>query len=396
MNRINTLNEYLLDEFQVGKLKLRAIDILFFAFITFIAVAARYSLFEYKSGDYNSFLHPWFSKLDLLGGFAGLSESLGDYTPPYLYILAFLTYLPIDSLITIKLVSCIFDFVTAFIFMRIVYRETRSLQKGMLAYFVLLFAPTVLFNGALWAQCDIIFTMFCLLSVYYFTKDDPTRAAVYFSIAFCFKLQAVFIAPLLIFMWLKGRMKLRHFLFIPAIYLISVIPAFIAGRPLGELLTIYVSQSGQYKRLSLNAPNIYIWMNDSAGEYLSLAAILLCAASIVLIIYMSYKIELTNNLIYSFALLFALVVPFLLPHMHERYFFMADLFSIIYAFIFPKRVWIAVGVSLCSLACYSPYLFANEAIPLPYVAVAMLVIIIGLVKYIRLDVEESESELKAG
>ena len=37
------------------------------------------------------------------------------------------------------------------------------------------------------------------------------------------------------------------------------------------------------------------------------------------------------------ALLLAVIVPFLLPRLHERYFFMADIISLLYAFCFPKN-----------------------------------------------------------
>lgn len=372
------IDSILNEEFTIGKhYKAKYIDFVFFFFITIFAIFARISMFDYTSGDYNSFLSPWFQQIKEAGGLPGIGLSLGDYTPSYIYILSFLTYLPIDSLVSIKVVSCIFDFVCALIIMNIVLQEKQKFAIANIAYAVVLFAPTVILNSALWAQCDIIFTTFLVLCIYYFTKNKPMKATVFFAIAFVFKLQAIFLAPFLLFMWLKGKMKFRHFFLIPAIYLISILPAFFMGRPLTELLTIYISQSGQYNRLSLNAPNLYMWLNETNAKFITFAGILLCGVVILTILYLTYQkqFKIDNNIIYAFALLFALIIPFLLPHMHERYFYVADVLAIIYAFQRPKRFPLALGITLCSLLCYCPYLFAATPVDISYVAIFMLVII---------------------
>ncbi len=62
--------------------------------------------------------------------------------------------------------------------------------------------------------------------------------------------------------------------------------------------------------------------------------------------------------------------------MHERYFYLADVLSIIYAFYFPRYFFIAVIMQLCSLLSYAPYLLHTQIVNLAYVAVAVLVITI--------------------
>lgn len=387
------IDSILNEEFSISnRYKVKFIDIMFFFFITIFAIFARATMFDYASGDYNSFLLPWFTQLKDAGGLPGIGLSLGDYTPPYIYILSLLTYLPIDSLISIKIISCIFDFACALLIMCIVLHEKQKISTAIIAYAVVLFAPTIILNSALWAQCDIIFSMYLILCIYYFTKDKPIKATVFFSIAFIFKLQAVFLAPFLIFMWFKGKMKFTHFFIIPAIYVISILPAFFMGRPLSELLTIYISQSGQYTRLSLNAPNLYMWMNEINAEYIAFAGILLCGVVILTILYYTYQkhFKIDSEIIYSFALLFSLIVPFLLPHMHERYFYLADVLAIIYACLRPKKFPIALGITLCSLLCYCPYLFAGTPIDISYVSLGMLVIIICVLLDIKNMINEKE------
>jgi len=72
-----------------------------------------------------------------------------------------------------------------------------------------------------------------------------------------------------------------------------------------------------------------------------------------------------------------LVLPFFLPEMHERYFYLADIVSIIYAFYFPRYFYVPVIEQLCSLMSYIPYLLTTTAVVnLAYVAFAMLLLIV--------------------
>jgi Gpi18-like mannosyltransferase len=71
---------------------------------------------------------------------------------------------------------------------------------------------------------------------------------------------------------------------------------------------------------------------------------------------------------------FALAIPFFLPEMHERYFYLADVISIIYAFYFPRYFFVAIIMQLCSLLSYVSYFLQTPIVNLACVAIAMLVI----------------------
>ncbi len=60
--------------------------------------------------------------------------------------------------------------------------------------------------------------------------------------------------------------------------------------------------------------------------------------------------------------------------MHERYFYLADVVSIIYAFYFPRYFYIALIIQLCLLFSYAPYFLNTQVVNLAYVASAVLVI----------------------
>lgn len=357
------------------RLSLRVFDLLFAAGITLIAVFVRVMLFDIESGDYRDFLVHWYAELDAAHGFAALGLSVGNYNVPYLYLMKLMTLLPIKGLYAIKLVSGLFDFAAAVVLARIVWRQSGSKGYALGVYGVALFAPTVVLNGAAWAQCDIIYSFFLLCCVGAFIRGKPLLAAVMFGVAFSFKLQAVFILPLLVWMWLAKRIRLRHFLAIPAVYFVLLIPALIAGRPLGELLTIYANQTSTYEsRLTFNYPNIYTFLGDRYVHAFSGAGIVFTIGIIGLMIYFMYATNArpTPDRIVTFALFSAMAVPFFLPFMHDRYGFAADVLVILYLFLRPRRYPVAIGFTIVSLCAYAPFLFGTEPISLEIVAVGYL------------------------
>ena len=168
--------------------------------IALFSLIVRYFMIKYKSGDYGMFLKPWFDELKLSGGLMGLSRNIGNYTPVYMTILAILTYLPIDSLVSIKIVSLIFDYVGAIFIYKIILELLKNKESketlALVGYGIYLFLPTILLNGAYWGQCDSIYTAFVLISVYYLIRKNFLKGIIFWSIAFAFKFQAIFIFPL--------------------------------------------------------------------------------------------------------------------------------------------------------------------------------------------------------
>ena len=71
--------------------------------VTTIALLLRLLWFPFESLDYEIFLQPWFEEIKANGGFMAIGHPIGDYLPSYIYILAALSYLPINSLVCDKL-----------------------------------------------------------------------------------------------------------------------------------------------------------------------------------------------------------------------------------------------------------------------------------------------------
>ena len=355
--------------------------ILFIAIISIIAIIARFDFYPVSCGDQTIFLIPWFDKIKDNGGFAALSDYIGDYTPPYYYIMAILTYLPFEAMDSIKTVSCIFDFILAIYVFKIVYHYTSNSKRAAFAYGTALFIPTIVLNSAAWGQCDAIYITFVVMSVYYILTNKDGRAIAFFSIAFCFKLQAIFAAPFLLVVLLKQRVSYKKLWIFPVVCIAAAIPAVIAGDSLLRILGIYVSQTGTWTQsIAFSIANIYGFIGGANYPELASAGVMLAGAASIAIIYysISSNCRLTDNMIIIGTTLCTIIVPFLLPYMHERYYYMAVIFLLIVAFIDLKNFWLLIAMEIVSVAGISDYLFENDVDNWFFLSLIVLVIICRL------------------
>lgn len=375
-------------KFKIKKFEIGFLDLLLIIFATVFGCSIRYALRNVVAGDYKMFFEPWVATLrEAGGGFQGLSAKFEyvDYTTPYLLILSFISICPFfNTLILMKMVSIFFDFVAAIAVGFIVYEMTDKKQSGYMAYAVMLFVPTIVANGAMWAQCDIIFTSFVMLSLLFMLKDKPRASLIFYGIAFAFKLQTLFIAPLYVLLWVKKKMKIQHFLWIPIMYFIGIIPSWIAGKNLWDLLTVYLFQANgemDIYKLSHKFPNVYqiIGTDSFLREYADAGIYFTLAVLMVLMYYIAQKnFTFTKDLIIRMGMFFVMVVVFFLPHMHERYGILADVLSVIVAFSNPRKFYVPLIAIGCSFAGYTLYLAQQTVIPLSVYAILYAGLMIDL------------------
>lgn len=380
------IRSVLTHKISVKKITFTVMDILLFLVLTGFALIMRYALRNVVAGDYKMFFEPWVATLrEAGGGIKGLSAEFEyvDYTTPYLTILSFISICPfLNTLLLMKLVSIFFDFVAAFAVMAIVYDRTKNMTYGILGYGALLMIPTVLTNGAMWAQCDIIFTSFVLWSLYFMLKDKPAWSMAFYGIAFAFKLQTLFLAPLYVILWMKGKVKLKHFLFLPLMYVIGMIPSLLAGKSFWELISVYFFQAnGQMDiyALSHKFPNIYqlIGTDSFLFEYAD-AGIWVTLGELMILMYCFARKQYEMNacLLLRMGMLLTMTVVFFLPHMHERYAILVDVMAIVYVFFDFRKLYIPVLTILCSFAGYTVYLAQNNIIPMYVYTILFLLLML--------------------
>ncbi len=210
--------------------------------LVLIALAVRWLFVDVQSGDYRSFLDPWFQHL-AANGFAGLAEEFSNYNTPYLVLLWLATKLPVSQIVAVKLVSVVFDGLLAYFAYRIVrvLRPASAWWPVVITGAVLLL-PTVVLNSSAWGQCDAIYASLCLGSVYFLLRRQAWVACALFGLAFAFKLQAIFLLPVLVAVLIVNRMRVRALVMVPLAFLAALVPAWIAGRGLLSQLAVYPAQ----------------------------------------------------------------------------------------------------------------------------------------------------------
>jgi Gpi18-like mannosyltransferase len=254
----------------------------------------------------------------------------------------------------------------------------------LIAFGTILFAPTVVTNSAYWGQTDMIWTAALVGAVYFVLVDRKLLAMVLVGFAFAFKLQALFIEPILLLLALRSMLPWRYFLVVPAVYLVSVLPAKLAGGSGRALLTVYLDQTDRYGDLTLNAPTVFQWLPSARSDELGGPAVVWGVSVLALLVLAAaaYLPAPTPTMILALATASVLVMPFVLPKMHERYFFAADVLTIVLAFWVPRLLPVALLVQLTSFLSYWPFLFDRSVFSGPVLAAAELVAVVALLAWI--------------
>jgi Gpi18-like mannosyltransferase len=356
----------------------------------FMGLSVRWMLRDFVSDDWNVFLKFWQRFLITFGGFPALRYAFSNYSAPYTYLLALSTQTlgGLPALYQIKFVTIVFDVVLAILASRLVAFYRPGPMWPALAFALVFLAPTVLLNSAAWAQADAIFTTFLLAALLALLHKHNSLAMTLYAIAISFKLQAGFALPLFVSLAWQRQLPWRTFLLLPVVYALVNVPALLVGRPLADAFLVYGAQVDRYDDLTLKAPNLFQWLPPDPRALLQWVGFGMAGVFVLSIWFIVRKWQ-----ILPLALALCIGLPFFLPRMHDRYFYPADVLSIVCAVAFvragSRRSWvwgaITVLVQVASLAAYVTYLWERDAsvpkIPLAFAAALMaiaLVLVIAL------------------
>jgi len=350
--------------------------------IGLVAVAVRWSVIDVVNIDFTVFLSRWWDYLDQHGHFAALGEAgFSNYNTPYLVLLALATYLPIRAIVAIKAISIAFDLLLAVVASRLVAAlRPGSTRLPLVTFAVVCFLPTVMMDSGVWGQCDSIYVTFCAASLLSLVRGRPWGASAWFGVAFAFKLQALFLLPVLVGVLLVNRLRLLSLVAAPATFLACLVPALIAGRSLVSQLSVYPSQVGNpsgvivpntiaNSTLTHNAPTPYAWLPASS-------ALLYAGVAIVTLVVLGFgvwlllrKRTLSPGEVVLVAATAALLIPLLLPHMHERYFYLAEVLLVVACAVDRRFVVPALAIQVASTSTYLTFLAGIQLMPLTMAAI---------------------------
>lgn len=355
-----------------------------FGVLTIVAILVRFSFKDFESGDYIGSLFPWYEHFKTHRGFAALRSPIGDYNVPYQFFIALMTYIKIKPLYLFKILSCIFDFLLAIYSGKFVYYissertgASRSFKDAIsnltfvLPYGVVLLLPTVVFNSALWGQCDAIYTFFLVLSLFLIYRKRYFFSFVFLGCAFAFKLQTVFILPFFFYLYFREKnFSIFFLLFLPLVDILLSIPSLCAGLRFSKLIDIYINQTDSYHYVYLNYPSFWAMIGDNY-DYLKFVAIIITLmilfVGLVYVIKKKVDLKSSDNFL-SLACWSVWTCVLFLPSMHERYAYLAEILVVILFFV---KLWsndrknlgtvfvIACVLQLMTCIQYGRYLFQN-------------------------------------
>lgn len=379
--------------------------------VLILGIVFKFLLFDYQYIDYGFYLSRWVGEIKENGYLNALKEPFYNYTPTYMYVLVLIAKLDLYPLYAIKAVSVLFDYALAFFVGRLLYLYWKDRLVIWLAFAVVPLLPTVLLNSAFMSQCDSIYVTFIVGSVYFLFSKRQFMAMLFLGIAFALKIQTAIILPFYFVYMLRGHIKWYLFLLIPMVYLISILPVWLVGRSLTDLLTVYIQQAEYNTELVKNFPNIYIWIGSlgNVAKAVGLGSVLLLTVVGGWLL-SSKKYVFTLELWLKLIFLSAIICPFLLPGMLERYMYLGDIFAVVYIFMKRKNIIAGLGIVFVSLYSYVRciYMFSFsgdgaypsapfsifEFIPWHFVSIVYIALIgyvfYGFIKTLNISKKETE------
>jgi hypothetical protein len=292
-----------------------------------LALATRLALFPYVSGDSTYHLLPWMNEFRD-HGIAALGGEFSNYNFPYLFLMFLGSLLPVEPLYAIKTISLLGDFVLAASVGAVVAQLRPPRLPPATAALIALFLPTVLLNGSMWGQCDSIYTSFLLLSLRSLLRNQGGAAWAWWAIALSFKLQAVFFLPALVVISIRSRYAIVFPALAASLWVVLSAPPVLFGRSLSSTMGVYFRQT-QEDSLVAGAANVYAWLPTVSAADGRIPAILVCCAALLLTAraYWLGPDSAERRVLFTVAAL--AVCPLLLPQMHDRYFFAAEVVSLL-------------------------------------------------------------------
>jgi len=339
-----------------------------------------------RLGDYNEFLEPWVNFIKANGYMKSLKYNFYNYTPAYIYTLIPIAKLGFYPLYAIKFISILFEYILAYFVGKIAFLKYKKSIVYWISFAIIPALPTLILNGSVLGQCDSIYSAFVVVSIYFCLTNRWFMAVILLGLAMSFKLQAIFILPFYFVLMLRGKIQWYYFISIPIIYFLTILPAWLYGRPLTELLTIYISQSDYYKSLSTFFPSIYIWFNDDYYEIKKLLGLLFTTVFTLFFgtLLSRSKYNFTFEMWIKLAFLSTIIMPFILPGMRERYLYLGDVLAVLYFIISPKLYRISLGILIVSFYSYISCSRFKDFLPLwPAFILYSIVIYFAILDFIN-------------
>ncbi len=318
-------------------------------FLFGISYILRILLADFISIDYHWFLSQWVNQYRGMSIRQCFARQVGNYTPFYNYFLILFSRLPIYDLYLIKILSFYFEVLTAIFVMKLI-AKIKGTQVNPLHLAITLILLIPLLNSSQWGQCDAIYTFFAVAGIYYAINRQSLLCFIMMGFGLAIKMQILFICPVVLILLIcrnsKGEKYLlwKHIWLAPLVFSLINLGPFLFGGSLFRVIDVYINQifvGNPGEALCVNCANAFLWLSRIKQSsllypilsfvFVGIVALLLTVIIISIIKLMKDRLE--NIDVLMLAVFIPLIEVFFLPKMHDRFFYIAEIFMFIYLMV---------------------------------------------------------------
>ena len=332
-----------------------------------LILCAHLAMMDIKSGRMANTLTPLLQSMWSYDLVTAMSWIDGSWSGGYLILMGLLSRLEtFPWLYAVKLINLVGISFGALAVQRL-YRLNGGTQAGgILASGASMLALTVLLNSGTWTHCDAVFSALSL-----------------WGLSVAFKLQAAFLFPLLIPLFMERKISLRHLAALAVGFLVLHIPMFLDRQSLSSVLGRYSQQittmAYEGAGLSDNAPGVYGLMRiASVREFSGMGLFFGEAVALILAMAMIRRGPLSTEQWIRCAILLAFGLPMILPQMNVRMHYLAFLLALTDARNL-RGIAVAVLIEMLSLLGYMKGIFGSEVIPVLVLSLISLALTVYMI-----------------
>ena len=381
-----------------------------------LALAAHLSLLNVRPGRMTRVLDPLLDELWSYDLPVAMAWEKGAWSGGYLILMALIAHMEdffalamLSALHAVKLIDLAALTAAALACGRLAEKRGAGYVGYCGAVTSALLLPTMLMNGGLWAQCDAIFAAFALWGMVELLEERPLAGCLLLGASLAFKLQAIFVFPLLPVFFMKRKLGIRHLAALALAFMVFHLPMLIDGQDLMSILGRYneqilitaygddtdeqeeqteeqteeepeappeqgaAAEDAQPEQQAMELPthegladhaaSVYSLMTVASvrefsgmGMYLGIACALLVATAML-----RSRRTLTEDTVLTACMLLCCGLPLILPQANARFLYLAGLVSLT-RLDRPVRMLEAAVLELISLCCYMEAIFSTEAV----------------------------------
>ncbi|MGL5253642.1 MAG: glycosyltransferase 87 family protein [Brevinema sp.] len=340
------------------------------------AIAIRLSGVPFESKDYSYFNKGWYAHF-VTHGFAGFKTIYTDvnsnYPPLFMLTYAIMAKFPVSSeyliIFNVKVVQFIADFILAYLGYRFILEGTQKKDFAIFAFITILLSPIQWLNSSPWGQVDVLYSMVGIAASYLLFKKHHFVSFLLLGVAFAFKPHTMFLIPLFVLISYERKINPAYFLLLGIPHTVTALFVSIFFKtPLKRSFWILFEQGGG--RLGRSSNNVASLLFPG-GDLVTIGFIFLLVTTILICAVLFYAFTkrtkpLTFEKFTLWALVTTLTTPLFLPNMHDRFFYLPEVLSLIYVFYKPKYFYVPLMLHLASLSAYTSFLLNLRLMPIHY------------------------------